>query len=99
MLVVLVLAMRHFRIVDWRGAGRLSRLMQKGLLTGELGEVFMLPAKPGMPFDRSSLDFTREYLLATEEELRHDFPAFEREIAANPRSRSAIMRVAERTAA
>jgi hypothetical protein len=25
--------------------------------------------KPGMTFDRSSLDFTREYLLATEEEL------------------------------
>lgn len=25
--------------------------------------------KPGMPFDRSSLDFTREYCVATEEEL------------------------------
>jgi glyoxylase-like metal-dependent hydrolase (beta-lactamase superfamily II) len=25
--------------------------------------------KPGMPFDRSSLNFTREYLMATEEEL------------------------------
>jgi hypothetical protein len=42
-------------LVDWRGAGRLSRLMQQGLLTGELGEVFMLPAKPGMPFDKAIL--------------------------------------------
>lgn len=34
--------------------------------------------KPGMPFDTSSLDFTREYLVATEEELArtHDVPAF-----------------------
>ncbi|MCL5734376.1 MAG: MBL fold metallo-hydrolase [Actinobacteria bacterium] len=36
-----------------------------------LGAEVIIPGhqKPGMPFDRSSLDFTREYLVATEEEL------------------------------
>ena len=42
-------------LVDWRSAGRLSRLMQQGFLTGELGEVLMVPAKPGMPFDKAVL--------------------------------------------
>ena len=36
-----------------------------------MGAEVIIPGhqKPGMQFDRSSLDFTREYLLATEEEL------------------------------
>jgi glyoxylase-like metal-dependent hydrolase (beta-lactamase superfamily II) len=36
-----------------------------------LGAEVIIPGhqRPGMQFDRSSLDFTREYLLATEEEL------------------------------
>ena len=36
-----------------------------------MGAEVIIPGhqRPGMPFDRSSLDFTREYLLATEEEL------------------------------
>lgn len=42
-------------LVDWRSAGRLSRLMQQGFLTGELGEVLMVPAKPGMTFDKAIL--------------------------------------------
>jgi glyoxylase-like metal-dependent hydrolase (beta-lactamase superfamily II) len=36
-----------------------------------MGAEIIIPGhqKPGMPFDRSSLDFTKNYLLATEEEL------------------------------
>ncbi len=36
-----------------------------------MGAEVIIPGhqKPGMPFDRSSLDFTREYIRATEEEL------------------------------
>ncbi|HTV23785.1 MAG TPA: M17 family peptidase N-terminal domain-containing protein [Polyangiaceae bacterium] len=39
-------------LFDWRSAGRLSRLMQEGYATGELGEVLMAPAKPSLPFDK-----------------------------------------------
>ncbi len=39
-------------LVDWRGAGRLSRLMLGGFASGGLGEVLMLPAKPSLPFDK-----------------------------------------------
>jgi glyoxylase-like metal-dependent hydrolase (beta-lactamase superfamily II) len=36
-----------------------------------MGAEVIIPGhqRPGMPFDKSSLDFTREYLVATEEEL------------------------------
>jgi glyoxylase-like metal-dependent hydrolase (beta-lactamase superfamily II) len=38
---------------------------------GTMGAEVIIPGhqKPGMPFDRSSLEFTRAYLVATEEEL------------------------------
>ncbi len=38
----------------------------------EMGAEVIIPGhqKPGMPFDRSSCTFTRDYLLATEEELQ-----------------------------
>lgn len=39
-------------LLDWRCAGRLSRLIQTGFVSGELGEVLMLPGKPSMPFDK-----------------------------------------------
>jgi hypothetical protein len=39
-------------LIDWRCAGRLSRLMLDGYLTGELGEVLMTPVKPGLAFDK-----------------------------------------------
>jgi cytosol aminopeptidase family protein len=39
-------------LIDWRCAGRLSRLMRDGYLTGELGEVLMTPVRPGLPFDK-----------------------------------------------
>ncbi|MGD9158385.1 MAG: MBL fold metallo-hydrolase [Desulfobacteraceae bacterium] len=37
----------------------------------KMGAEIIIPGhqKPGMPFDKSSLDFTREYIVATEEEL------------------------------
>ena len=37
----------------------------------KMGAEIIIPGhqKPGMPFDKSSLDFTREYIIATEEEL------------------------------
>ena len=39
-------------LFDWRSAGRLSRLLQSGFASGELGEVLMTPARPGLPFDK-----------------------------------------------
>lgn len=39
-------------IVDWRLGGRLSELEKKGRLTGELGEVVLVPGKPRLPFDK-----------------------------------------------
>lgn len=39
-------------LVDWRLYGRLSRLMQSGFVTGQLGEVVLLPGKPQLPFDK-----------------------------------------------
>lgn len=33
-------------LIDWRLAGRLSRLARKGFLSGETGEVLVLPARP-----------------------------------------------------
>jgi len=39
-------------LVDWRLCGRLSRLMQKGSITGQLEEVVLIPGKPQLPFDK-----------------------------------------------
>lgn len=39
-------------LVDWRLAGRLSRLLQEGFATGESGEVLLVPGKPKLPFDK-----------------------------------------------
>jgi hypothetical protein len=39
-------------LVDWRLAGRLSRLMVNGFATGRLGEVVLLTGKPKLPFDK-----------------------------------------------
>lgn len=39
-------------LLDWRLAGRLSRLALRGFATGRLGEVLMLPGKPKLPFDK-----------------------------------------------
>jgi cytosol aminopeptidase family protein len=39
-------------LIDWRSAGRLSRIMLGGFATGELGEVLMLPGKPSLAFDK-----------------------------------------------
>ncbi len=39
-------------LVDWRLAGRISRLLETRYATGELGEVLLLPGKPKLPFDK-----------------------------------------------
>jgi len=39
-------------LVDWRLSGRISRLMLSGFMTGQLGEVLLLPGKPQLPFDK-----------------------------------------------
>lgn len=39
-------------LLDWRLAGRLSRLAKQGFLVGEVGEVLVLPSRPRLPFDK-----------------------------------------------
>ena len=33
-------------LLDWRLAGRLSRLAKQGFLVGDVGEVLVVPARP-----------------------------------------------------
>lgn len=39
-------------LVDWRLAGRLSRLAKHGFLLGEIGELLAMPVRPRLPFDK-----------------------------------------------
>ncbi len=39
-------------LLDWRLAGRLSRLAKQGFLVGDVGEVVFLPARPRLPFEK-----------------------------------------------
>jgi hypothetical protein len=39
-------------LVDWRLAGQVSKLLESGFATGELGEVVLIPGKPKLPFDK-----------------------------------------------
>lgn len=39
-------------LLDWRLAGRLSRLARQGFLVGDVGEVLVVPARPRLPFDK-----------------------------------------------
>jgi hypothetical protein len=39
-------------LVDWRLAGRVSRLIKTGFATGAVGEVVLIPGKPKLPFDK-----------------------------------------------
>jgi Cytosol aminopeptidase family, N-terminal domain len=39
-------------LVDWRLAGRISRLLLRGFATGRAGEVLLVPGKPKLPFDK-----------------------------------------------
>ncbi len=38
-------------LCDWRLAGRISTLLQRGFITGELGEVLLVPGRPRMSFE------------------------------------------------
>lgn len=42
-------------LVDWRLAGRVSRHVASGFLTGEVGEVVLLPGGPRLPFDKITI--------------------------------------------
>ncbi|MBX3229248.1 MAG: leucyl aminopeptidase [Labilithrix sp.] len=39
-------------LVDWRLAGRLSKLAKQGFLLGEVGEILAVPVRPRLPFDK-----------------------------------------------
>jgi hypothetical protein len=39
-------------LLDWRLAGRLSRLAKQGFLLGEVGELLAVPVRPRLPFDK-----------------------------------------------
>lgn len=39
-------------LLDWRLAGRLSRLAKRGFLLGEVGELLAMPVRPRLPFDK-----------------------------------------------
>ena len=39
-------------LIDWRLAGKLSKLAKRGFLLGEVGEVVALPVRPRLPFDK-----------------------------------------------
>lgn len=39
-------------LLDWRLAGRLSRLAKQGFLLGDVGELVALPVRPRLPFDK-----------------------------------------------
>jgi hypothetical protein len=39
-------------LLDWRLAGRLSRLAKQGFLVGDVGEVLVIPSRPRLPFDK-----------------------------------------------
>lgn len=39
-------------LLDWRLAGRISKLIEEQYASGRLGEVLLLPGKPKLPFDK-----------------------------------------------
>lgn len=39
-------------LVDWRLAGRVSRLMASGFASGQIGEVVLVPGRPKLPFEK-----------------------------------------------
>lgn len=39
-------------LLDWRLAGRISKLIERGFITGKVAEVVLVPGKPKLPFDK-----------------------------------------------
>jgi len=39
-------------LLDFRLAGKISRLIESGFATGKVGEVLLIPGKPKLPFDK-----------------------------------------------
>ena len=63
-------------LLDWRMAGRVSRLIERGVATGELGEALLLPGRPKVPFEKVLLfgigkleDFDEEVFRAVVERI------------------------------
>src|SRR4051812_10330977 len=42
-------------LIDWRTAGSLCHLIERGFLTAARGEVMMIPLRPKLPFDKALL--------------------------------------------
>jgi len=42
-------------LLDWRLCGLISRLIESGFLTGQKGEVMLVPLRPKLPFDKALL--------------------------------------------
>jgi hypothetical protein len=38
--------------VDWRLCGRISRMIERGIVTGAKGETVLVPARPRLPFEK-----------------------------------------------
>lgn len=65
-------------LVDWRLAGRVSKLLESGFATGELGEVVLIPGKPKLPFDKivlfglgAGLNFNEHVFRAVVDKILH----------------------------
>jgi hypothetical protein len=39
-------------LLDWRMAGKISALIERGFITGAVEEVVLIPGKPKLPFDK-----------------------------------------------
>lgn len=39
-------------LLDWRLAGKISKLAREGFLVGEVGEALFIPGRPRLPFDK-----------------------------------------------
>jgi hypothetical protein len=39
-------------LLDWRLAGKISKLAREGFLVGEVGEALFVPGRPRLPFDK-----------------------------------------------
>ena len=39
-------------LLDWRLAGKISKLARESFIEGELGEVLFVPGRPRLPFDK-----------------------------------------------
>lgn len=77
-------------LVDWRLAGRLSRLIASGFATGAVGEVLLMPGRPKLPFDKVLL-FGIGPRLAFDEAVYREIVEKVLETLAGLRARTAVV--------